>query len=578
MRHRTRTSTLTAGQNKQWTNKRRLIAAAMAAGCMAVPCASEAATLTVTNNLLLHLDAGAGVTKDGTDAISSWADQATSVGGSNDATDNSGAIDGPTYIANGINGLPTVRFNGTSEYLQIAANSAFNSDQFTWFIVAQSNAPASTQILFRSSYSSGAGAGSSGLWGTFTQSGDYISHARASSGTFAGSNATASTQPTIITAKWASDDTVTESLNGVAAASATGATASPAGHQFTRVGANTSAVNQFFNGDISEVLVYNTTLSANQQALVQGYLNAKYDFVDTAALNNGLLLYSSMDDGHVNRGVTMPPPALSTNGGSFTIQNQVDPAHNGTASAATTNSAVTSSAPGRIGQAIDLTDGLDGVAGDGNSRVNYGDNYDITASDSQTISLWFNAREADTTAFIASKGNSASVDNGWSIWLQPTGAGRIQVRANYTGANNATDNLGLNHAFTAADMNAWHNLVLVIDNANGVFNAYYDGLAAGDGTQNGWAIGGSGGDTNVFTPGRDFSNALGIMLGARASDLNAEFNGLIDDFSIWNRVLSEQEVANLYNLGLMNQSFVVPAPGALPAGLMVLTLVWMRRK
>jgi hypothetical protein len=194
---------------------------------------------------------------------------------------------------------------------------------------------------------------------------------------------------------------------------------------------------------------------------------------------------------------------------------------------------------------------------DAQHHVSFGDVHDIGPATSQTVSLWFTSDVANRTAFIASKGNSGSTVNGWSIWLDP--AGLLIVRANYDGAG--TDrNLALNRKFVAADQGRWHHVMLVIDNAAGTLTAYYDGLDSGDGEQNGWSVGGGGGEVNRFEPGRDFSNDHPILLGARANDLGAVWNGRVDDFAVWNRALSAREASDVNRLGPTGKSQFVPVP------------------
>lgn len=194
---------------------------------------------------------------------------------------------------------------------------------------------------------------------------------------------------------------------------------------------------------------------------------------------------------------------------------------------------------------------------DAQDHVSFGDVHDIGPATSQTVSLWFNSQVSGRTAFIASKGNSGSTDNGWSIWLDP--AGLLMVRASYTGAG-TTQNLAMNRPFGPEDVNKWHHVMVVIDNAAGTLTAYYDGLDSGDGEQNGWSVGGGGGEVNRFEPGRDFSNDHPILLGARANDISAVWTGRIDDLAVWNRALSAREASDVNRLGPTGKSQFVPMP------------------
>ena len=53
--------------------------------------------------------------------------------------------------------------------------------------------------------------------------------------------------------------------------------------------------------------------------------------------------------------------------------------------------------------------------------------------------------------------------------------------------------------------------------------------------------------TNNMNNGGNTSNGVDITLGRRLNSNNRFFTGKIDDFGIWNRALTEQEIQNLYN-------------------------------
>jgi hypothetical protein len=89
-------------------------------------------------------------------------------------------------------------------------------------------------------------------------------------------------------------------------------------------------------------------------------------------------------------------------------------------------------------------------------------------------------------------------------------------------------------------------VALVLDNENGLLTGYLDGVSSGtDGTANGWNCDGRGGASTVsFTPGSVIDTATALVLGARADGLSG-FNGQLDDFAVWSRVLSDQEIVDL---------------------------------
>src|SRR5690348_3246178 len=75
---------------------------------------AQAQTLDVTNNLVLWLKPESLGLTDGSE-VNFWGDSSTN---QNDAVSLSGP-GAPTYVANGINGRPSVQFDGTSDFLAL---------------------------------------------------------------------------------------------------------------------------------------------------------------------------------------------------------------------------------------------------------------------------------------------------------------------------------------------------------------------------------------------------------------------------------------------------------------------------
>jgi hypothetical protein len=73
-------------------------------------------SLTVTNSLQLWLKADAGIVTNATGNVTSWADQS---GNGNNATQSDPTL-APSLVANVLNGKPVVRFDGSSDYLDVA--------------------------------------------------------------------------------------------------------------------------------------------------------------------------------------------------------------------------------------------------------------------------------------------------------------------------------------------------------------------------------------------------------------------------------------------------------------------------
>lgn len=97
---------------------------------VASPCVSRAGPLPVTSGLVLRLESDAGVTTDGSNNVSAWADQSGQ--GHNGIPPT--ASNQPTLIAGALNGLPGLSFNGSSDYL-VLEGQVLNSQTFSIFAV-----------------------------------------------------------------------------------------------------------------------------------------------------------------------------------------------------------------------------------------------------------------------------------------------------------------------------------------------------------------------------------------------------------------------------------------------------------
>ena len=118
-----------------------------AAMCGVFVVSSDATAQVVTNGLVLQLDAN-DIDGDGTSEgageggvvaglVNTWMDAS----GNGNAIDNSVSGSSPSFVAGGINGLPVVRFNGTSNYLTRNDALGFSgSPAVTTFIVASDTA------------------------------------------------------------------------------------------------------------------------------------------------------------------------------------------------------------------------------------------------------------------------------------------------------------------------------------------------------------------------------------------------------------------------------------------------------
>ncbi len=173
---------------------------------------------------------------------------------------------------------------------------------------------------------------------------------------------------------------------------------------------------------------------------------------------------------------------------------------------------------------------------------------DFSANDQITMSTWFKV-DAFTTSWqgLVSKGE------GSNFRVARRGGGN---NLSYAGGTGDTGNTGPN-----VNDGLFHHLVAISDAANGT-ELYIDGALAAS----------SGGTANI---GNDPSNPL--LFGANPDAGGREWEGVIDDFVMWDRPLSTDEITEIYQGGLAGQSFAdltaPPAPVPEPASIAIWSLL-----
>jgi MYXO-CTERM domain-containing protein len=216
--------------------------------------------------MTLWLRADANVVADAGNAVSSWGD---SSGNANDAVQ-ANAAKQPTLVANAFNGLPGVRFSGSSQFLTTLNNMPGGSNAYQIFVVAHSTDNAGSARGFIG-------------WGNFGTTSQAVAF-----------RVLSTTQ--VVTYWWSNDliagvngnvlsPTIWETTyNGIGglrrtfqngillnsdtpSGKATGAT--PAGIGVTNL-------TEFFEGDIAEILVYDGKMTETERRVVEAYLHNKY--------------------------------------------------------------------------------------------------------------------------------------------------------------------------------------------------------------------------------------------------------------------------------------------------------------
>ncbi|MDD2600434.1 MAG: hypothetical protein PHO37_14625 [Kiritimatiellae bacterium] len=521
--------------------------------------------LSVTNNLLLRLD-GSDVTLSGS-KVSHWHNQAVGPVVSADFVQSASAAQ-PTLVQNVLNGHPVLKFNGSSDHLFNLSDSTWDwnydattnmvdAARWTMFFVCKPDVKTGSRLLFRSGYSDiregTESVANTGAWGVYFNNATYYIHGRNTAGNWVDAN-----WPNNVETEWqilggviqnTTDPAITFFRDGDLKASTNNdTTRQMSGHIRTRIGASSSnpTANEFFNGQLAEVLIYKEVLTAAEIEEVNRYLTFKYGIYDKYATN--LVLHCRMDNKQVIQNGVKPPPALTTADGDWIVKDLIEPVVNGIATSDNTSGSVLSSAAGVIGEAIQFSQDTTG-----GRRVDFGVAESLApGNESFTVSLWFKPTGVGGVQFIASHGNLYSGNDGWSIWLDGT---TLFLRLNSGGVNSDAHKAEFYYRGIQSDQ--WYHAALVIDRINNRMRGYINGSQAGF-IQSYMGV--------SFEPRTITSGNKELLLGV-SNAKSVQFKGCVDDLAIWKRMLSANEVAVLYALGVEGQSFVDLPP---PAGVVIL--------
>jgi len=527
----------------------------------------NAAELPITTNLILRLD-GSDVTESA-GLVSSWNNQATGTVVSADFIQSTASAK-PLLISDAIAGHAALSFDGAADYLENAADSAWNWDydsnpsdaaRWTTFVVFNTdleNVSDRRQHLIRTGYSDleeGPGTtGNTAIWGSWLYENNYRIHARESvpAATYVGiewADGVETGAWHVVSGRFQNvvDPSLSLFVDGVLkATSNSDITRQMNGHTMSRIGCSSAGLIEKFDGMIAEILVYKEALTDDEIYEVNRYLQLKY--APTTTLDDGLVLHCTMDNKYVNRNGVNPPPTLTTDDGDWTVENWINPEVNGTARSDNTDGKVTSSETGVIGDGILLSTGVGG-----NRRVDFGtaDAFEAGAG-SASISLWFKFTEITTgTQIIASHGNEGSNTGGWSIW-SAAWSSTVNFRCcnNTSGAGDAEK---AQRSYDNLVSGQWYHAVLVLDRFGNKLRAYVNGSTNGVYKSNAaW------GDS--FTSD-SISTTKPLLLGLR-NMMDYEFKGAVDDFAIWKRALTGDEIAEIYAKGVQGETFIeLPPPG-----------------
>ncbi len=208
----------------------------------------------------LWLDASKIAGLSDNDPVALWADAS---GNSNDATQAVGVLQ-PIYKTGVLNGLPVVRWDGSDDSLIVPD---FLSGQSTAFVVGINSRIAVVEFMILQNSGTGyliflANANSgSNFWGVYLSNYGFVPSGETSSAF------------KVYTVRTDSSINVEMYTNGTLSATATSGVLYT-GLTFSMIG--NDQYNQVLNGDIAEIIVYDSALSSGDRMAVETYLSAKY--------------------------------------------------------------------------------------------------------------------------------------------------------------------------------------------------------------------------------------------------------------------------------------------------------------
>lgn len=270
-----------------------------------------------------------------------------------------------------------------------------------------------------------------------------------------------------------------------------------------RIGENASGSSRAFPGALDDARVYNRTLSGTEITALYNTGAAKAK----TANNLGLIGYWSMEDGTGTQ-------ATDFSGGG---------------SAGTLTGNAVSWVNGKRGKGLSF--------GGSDDYVNMGNVLDFERTDTRSFAFWINVAAAPSAHNIfASKIGDASAYRGFDIGVRGDVAGdplEFELRGS------ADSNWLTIRATPPAWDGNWHHVVMTYsgNSAPSGVKIYFDGTLLSN-------------TTDADTLASSIGNTGSFVLGAFDETLlSADFTGSLDEFRIYNRVLTQAEVTALYNSG-----------------------------
>lgn len=225
-----------------------------------------------TNNIF-WLRSDKGLTYDGSNNVTTWADQANAHNATNNNSTTNPLFDVAANI--GTNNEPAILFSSAStEYLDLADDASINSAGATartmYFVFQTGSDISTTQYLYQQ------GNTTDGMYATI--SGGVFTAGIFSTSTGHSISSTALSTNTAYIVSFVYDGgsgTLDLSLDGTASTQVTSVAASIAAHSGIRVGSDVANAN-FMDGHIAEIIYFDVVLNAGELRVIDNFLGEKY--------------------------------------------------------------------------------------------------------------------------------------------------------------------------------------------------------------------------------------------------------------------------------------------------------------